>query len=62
MTSTALFTRVTIYLDRLPVGDWVCLDAVSHTESNGISMAASTLYDERGLIGQAAQSLVIDTR
>jgi acyl-CoA thioesterase len=53
---------LTIYLHRLPAGEWVCLDAVTRIEPNGIGMAASDLYDANGLIGKAVQSLVIDKR
>ena len=38
---------LTIHLHRLPVGEWVCLDAVSRYEPNGIGIAASDLYDEQ---------------
>jgi hypothetical protein len=53
---------LTIYLHRLPAGEWVCVDAVSRIEPHGIGLAMSDLYDERGPIGQSLQSLVIDTR
>lgn len=53
---------LTLYLHRLPVGEWVCIDAVSRIEPNGIGLAASDLYDERGPVGNAVQSLVIDSR
>ena len=53
---------LTIYLHRLPVGDWVCLDASTRIEPHGIGLAVSDLYDERGPIGHALQSLLIDRR
>ncbi len=49
-------------LHRLPVGDWVCLDAVSYPEPAGVGVAESTLSDPRGRIGRALQSLLIERR
>jgi hypothetical protein len=53
---------LTIHLSRLPVGEWVCLDARSRYEPNGIGIAASDLYDEVGPIGRSVQSLLLDSR
>jgi hypothetical protein len=53
---------LTVYVHREPVGEWVCLDAVSYIEPHGIGMAKSDLFDVGGPIGVAVQSLVIDTR
>ena len=52
---------LTITLHRLPSTDWVCLDAVTFPEHNGIGVAESVLYDERGRIGHAAQTLILET-
>jgi hypothetical protein len=51
---------LTIYLHRLPVGEWVCLDAVTYPQASGIGLAESQLFDEQGLIGRALQSLLIE--
>ena len=53
---------LTIHLSRLPVGEWVCLDARSRYEPNGIGIATSDLYDEDGPIGRSIQSLLLDSR
>jgi hypothetical protein len=53
---------LTIHLHRMPVGEWVCLDATSRYEPDGIGLAVSALYDERGPIGRSMQSLLLDTR
>ena len=53
---------LTIHLHRLPEGEWVCLDARTRIEPNGVGVAVSDLYDERGPIGHALQSLVVDVR
>lgn len=53
---------LTVYLHRLPKGEWVCLDAVPITEHSGIGLADTRLYDEHGAIGRGLQSLVIQER
>lgn len=53
---------LTIHLEREPEGDWVCLDAVTRIEPTGTGAAESVLYDTRGRIGRAVQSLFVDTR
>jgi hypothetical protein len=55
-------TDLTIHLRREPVGEWVLLDARTRVEPQGVGLAASTLYDERGSIGLAAQSLYVAER
>jgi hypothetical protein len=59
-----LFINVdlTVHLHRMPHGEWVCLDAVTLPEPNGIGMADTRLLDERGPIGRAAQTLLIAER
>lgn len=51
---------LTIYLHRYPVGEWVCLEAVTRPEAIGVGMAESRLYDTQGPIGRAVQSLLIE--
>lgn len=55
-------TDLTVTLHREPVGEWVCLDAVTYPDSSGIGMAESRLFDERGAIGRSTQTLLIDKR
>ena len=51
---------LTIYLHRLPAGEWVALDARTYAEAGGIGVAESALYDEEGRIGRSVQALLID--
>jgi len=51
---------LTVYVHRPPVSEWVCLDAVTHVQANGVGLAESTLYDEHGVIGRALQSLIVE--
>ncbi|MGH2724486.1 MAG: hypothetical protein ACRDI0_09530 [Actinomycetota bacterium] len=62
--STHLFvnTDLTVHLARLPVGEWVCLDARTRVGPSGIGVAESVLWDDRGRFGRAAQSLLVAPR
>jgi hypothetical protein len=53
---------LTINLLRKPVGEWICLDARTCVGPSGCGLTESTLYDLRGLIGTATQSLTIRAR
>ncbi len=59
-----LFINVdlSVYLERMPVGEWVCLDAVTRPQPNGIGVADTLLLDERGRIGRGLQSLLVGER
>lgn len=61
-TSTWINPDLTVHLSRLPVGDWVCLEATSHLGPLGWGMAESALYDTGGRIGRAVQSLLVEQR
>ncbi|HSD24223.1 MAG TPA: thioesterase family protein [Solirubrobacterales bacterium] len=62
--SRYLFINVdlSVHLHRLPAGEWVCLDAATYPETNGLGMADTRLLDERGPIGRAAQTLLVAER
>ena len=53
---------LTVYLHRLPEGEWVCLDAQTTIEPTGIGLATSTLSDVNGVIGRGLQSLFVGQR
>jgi hypothetical protein len=53
---------LTVHLHRMPSTEWVCLEAVTVPEPNGIGMADSALHDERGPIGRALQTLLVRKR
>jgi hypothetical protein len=59
-----LFINVdlTVHLQRHPVGDWVCLDAVTTPEPDGVGLADTALSDEAGRIGRAVQTLLVAER
>lgn len=55
-------TELTVHLVRMPEGERVCLDARTRIGAEGIGLAESVLWDERGWIGRGAQSLLITRR
>jgi hypothetical protein len=59
-----LFINVdlTVHLERMPEGEWVCVDAVTRPSPNGIGSAESELSDRRGRIGRAVQTLLVAER
>jgi hypothetical protein len=45
---------------RPPEGEWIGVDAVTRVE--GVGLAESVLYDERGRVGRGAQTLLVRQR
>ena len=62
--TTHLFvnTELTVHLVRLPLGEWVCLDARTRIGPAGVGVAEGVLWDERGRLGSGAQSLLVAPR
>ncbi|HEX6471012.1 MAG TPA: thioesterase family protein [Streptosporangiaceae bacterium] len=61
---THVFINVdlTLHLVRALSGEWVCLDAATTIGPDGAGLCRTRLYDERGDLGSAAQSLLVDRR
>ena len=53
-------TDLTVHLLRPPETQWVCLEA--HTLIGSLGMADTALWDERGRIGRAVQTLLVRPR
>jgi hypothetical protein len=53
---------LTVQLERLPRGEWVCVDAVTLPRERGNATAESVLSDERGRLGRALQTLLVAAR
>lgn len=53
---------LTLYIDREPVGEWVALEARTFIPADGVGTAEAVLYDARGRIGRATQSLLVAPR
>ncbi len=52
-------TELTVHVLRPPVGEWICLQAETTLGSGSVGIAASAAYDERGLVGRSAQTLLV---
>lgn len=59
-----LFINVdlTVHLERMPAGEWICVDAVTLPQPNGVGTAESALSDRDGRLGRALQTLLISER
>jgi hypothetical protein len=53
---------LTLYLERHPVGEWICLESETRISADGIGLAESVLYDQRGRVGRATQALLVAPR
>lgn len=59
---TFINADLSINLARMPVGEWILLDAQTWLGGAGAGIAFAKLGDERGYFGRAVQSLVIEPR
>jgi hypothetical protein len=53
---------LTVHLERLPAGEWVCIDSVTLPQGSGNATTDSLLCDEAGRIGRALQTLLVAAR
>jgi Acyl-CoA thioesterase C-terminal domain/Acyl-CoA thioesterase N-terminal domain len=53
---------LTLYLEREPVDEWVALQSEMRVLAGSVSVAESILWDRRGRIGRAVQSLLVGPR
>ncbi len=53
---------LTLYIERPPEGEWICLDAQTRIPPGGIGAAESVLYDAAGRVGRATQALLVAPR
>jgi hypothetical protein len=53
---------LTIHLQRPPRGEWIGLDARTLLHGGGTGLSESVLHDERGAVGRAFQTLVVQPR
>jgi hypothetical protein len=54
--------ELTVHLERMPEGEWVCLEATTRPQPSGVGVAESVLHDRGGRIGRAMQTLLISER
>jgi hypothetical protein len=55
-------TDLSVHLQRLPVDEWVCLEARTFPDPEGVGVADTALWDRRGRIGRSAQTLLVRAR
>jgi hypothetical protein len=53
---------LTVYIERPPVGEWICLRAETRIAPGGIGLSESVLYDSQGRVGRATQALLVAPR
>jgi hypothetical protein len=53
---------LTVYVERAPVGEWICLASETRISPDGIGLTDSVLFDEGGRVGRATQALLIAPR
>jgi acyl-CoA thioesterase len=53
---------LSIHIHRPPQGQWIGLDARTRLHSGGAALAEGVLHDERGPVGRAFQTLVVQAR
>jgi hypothetical protein len=51
---------LTVSLHRLPIGEWVLVDARTWAEPHGVGMSVASLYDRSGELGRSVQSLLLE--
>jgi hypothetical protein len=53
---------LTLYIERVPRGGWVAVQAQTRVLTGAVALAESVLWDEQGRIGSATQSLLVSRR
>jgi hypothetical protein len=53
---------LTVHVLRVPVDEWVMVDARTWLDEHGNGLAEGALYDRRGRIGRSLQSLLVEPR
>lgn len=50
---------LTVFVERDPVDEWVALEAQTRVQRGSVALAESVLWDRRGRIGRAVQTLLV---
>jgi hypothetical protein len=53
---------LTLYVERRPLGEWICLDAQMRVLDGGVGFSEAVLYDRQGRVGRSLQSLYVAPR
>jgi hypothetical protein len=57
-----LNTDLSVHVVRPPIGEWICLRAETTLGTGAVGLAASEVYDEKGLVARSAQALLVQPR
>jgi len=52
--------ELTVYVEREPVGEWICLRAQMRVRAGGIGFAEAELFDRGGRVGRCCQALLVE--
>jgi acyl-CoA thioesterase len=55
-------TDITLYLHRLPAGEWLGFESVAHHAAEGVAVGECMLYDEDGPIGRSITAALAQRR
>ncbi len=58
-TSGTINADITLYLNRLPIGEWIALDSIQRLHTDGIGTVGVNLYDESGLFGRTQHATMV---
>jgi hypothetical protein len=50
---------LTVYLHRMPAGEWIGVDATTTIGASGVGITATRLFDRDGPVGSAHQTLIV---
>ncbi len=59
---TAANPDLSVHLQRLPEGPWLCIDSVARVDGRGIGQSEAVLSDRTGRIGRSCKSVLVDRR
>jgi len=55
-------TDITLYLNRLPMDEWIGFEVANHQATEGVALGACSLYDREGPIGAATVTALAQRR
>ena len=53
---------ISLYLHRLPGGEWICLETSGTVEPHGLGLVESVVHDVHGPLGRVVQALIVNRR
>lgn len=53
---------ISLYLHRLPRGEWICLETTGTAEPHGLGLVESVVHDTHGPLGRVVQALIVNSR